>query len=508
MKYNILSADSIDNHPRLSCLLAGLFSGLIFAPVFFLPAILALGVIAHHSLKAQNIWSAFKLGLYFGYGHFFAGLYWICLALFCYIDQFWWAIPLAIFGIPALLSVFIGATSAVAYFFKNFKFFNVFFVISWLLFEWLRSWVFTGFPWNLVAYSFSFSDLLIQSASVFGIFGLTVIVVYIGTGARHFIAKDMSAFKRHIIVSFLIIIVMLIFGFVRLLNNPTAFTNTTVRLVQASIPLNEKWGSDEFSDVLQRHLELSSKKSEIQPQIVVWPESSISEPINAPYVLEFVSGFLSPDQILLAGAVSEDSATGHGYVGMYGVKSGGKLDFEYHKIHLVPFGEYIPFGNYLPIKKFTYGLMDYAPGGTAQEFIVESLKITPIVCYEVIFPDEVRQRSKDTDLIINISYDTWFGKSSGPYQHFYIARMRAVENGVPLIRSANNGISAIIDPVGRVLQKTELDSYTFVDGYIPNKLINKTIYGLYSQYLIVAFLILVIFLIESFKLKSTKVSFF
>jgi len=501
MKYNILSADFIDNNPRLSCLIAGLFSGLIFAPIFFLPAILALGVIAHHSLKSQNIWSAFKLGLYFGYGHFFAGLYWVCLALFCYLDQFWWAIPLAIFGIPAVLSIFIGATSAVSHFFKNFKLFNVFFVIFWLLFQWLRSWVFTGFPWNLVGYSFSFSDLLIQSASVFGVFGLTVIVVYIGLGTRYFIEKDIFAFKRHVLASFLIILGMLIFGYLRLKNNPTTFTNVAVRVVQASVPLDEKWGVDGFLDVLQRHLYLSSKKSEIHPEIVIWPESSISEPINAPYVLESVSGFLSPDQILLAGAVSVDKSTGRNYVGLYGVTSDGKLDLEYHKIHLVPFGEYIPLGKYLPIKKLTYGFSDYSSGGTAQEFTVKSLKVTPVVCYEVIFPDEVKQRAQDTDLIINVAYDTWFGKSSGPYQHYHIARMRAVENGVPLIRSANNGISAIIDPVGRILQKTDLDSYTILDGYIPNKLINNTIYGLYSQYSIMAFLILVVFLIDSFKLK-------
>jgi apolipoprotein N-acyltransferase len=214
-----------------------------------------------------------------------------------------------------------------------------------------------------------------------------------------------------------------------------------------------------------------------------------------------VSSFLAPDQILLAGAVSVDQLKGKNYVGLYGVTSDGALNLEYHKIHLVPFGEYVPLGKNLPIKKLTYGLPDYSSGETAQEFIVKSLKVTPIVCYEVIFSDEVRQRSLDTDLLVNVAYDTWFGKSSGPYQHYYIARMRAVENGVPLIRSANNGISAIIDPVGRILQKADLDSYTILDGYIPNKLINKTIYGLYSQYLIMAFLILVVFLIDSFKLK-------
>jgi apolipoprotein N-acyltransferase len=247
---------------------------------------------------------------------------------------------------------------------------------------------------------------------------------------------------------------------------------------------------------------LSEKKSEIHPQIVVWSEASVSEPINLPHVLDAVSSFLDNDQILLAGAVSQDKDKGLDYVGMYGVKSGGKLDFEYHKIHLVPFGEYMPFvTKFLPIKKLTDGFLDYSAGGTAQEFTVRSLKVTPIVCYEVIFPDEVKQRSQDTDVIINISYDSWFGKSSGPYQHYHIARMRAVENGVPLIRSANSGISAIIDPVGRVLQKADINSYTILDGYIPEKLINRTFYSLYSQYLMIVFLILMIFLVDSFKLK-------
>ena len=179
----------------------------------------------------------------------------------------------------------------------------------------------------------------------------------------------------------------------------------------------------------------------------------------------------------------------------------GKLQFDYHKTHLVPFGEYIPFSKYLPLQKITHGMVDYTPG-KREVLYLESLNlyIQPLVCYESIFSEEVRISNSVADLMVNITNDAWYGKSSGPYQHFEISRMRAIENGLPMIRAGNNGISAIIDPVGRVLKKLDLDQISVIDGLIPLKLLLPTIY---SEYGAIALFILVVTILMLLKVVGT-----
>jgi apolipoprotein N-acyltransferase len=188
------------------------------------------------------------------------------------------------------------------------------------------------------------------------------------------------------------------------------------------------------------------------------------------------------------------------YTGMYGINNQAKVTFRYHKRHLVPFGEYIPW-QWPFLKKLTPGMVDFTPGRHGQNIVFKDFKIAPLICYEVIFPDEVRVKSRQQDLLLNISNDAWYGNSSGPYQHYYIAQMRAVENGVPLVRAANNGISAIFDALGQVLIKTELNEITYIDAYIPHRLSHSTIYSLHSNILMMFLLISIIFCAVVNKLK-------
>jgi apolipoprotein N-acyltransferase len=484
-------------YPRLSCFIAGLLSGLIFAPFFVFPFIITLGILSYHTSNAISKNQAFSYGFYFGFGHFFVGLYWVTFAILVYIDDFWWAIPFSLFGLPLFMSLFIGFTCAVSNLCKKLPMFNLCFIISWAVFEWIRSWLFTGLPWNLIGYSLSFSTTLIQSASIWGIWGLNIIVAYVGTSAMHFLLKkQFSLSKKHVILSALILTSLAIFGQYRLNKYPTIFSTVTARLVQPNIPQKEKWNSEDFFNSLQEHINLSVADSSLEaPGIIIWSESALPTVIHNQQLLEILSSFLQPDQMLISGTINEKFInTKHKqYVSMHGIDSSGNIAFEYNKIHLVPFGEYIPLKNILNIKKLTHGVMDYSKGKQNQKVIAKKLKIKPLICYEAIFPNLARTSNKEIDLIINISNDSWYGNSPGPYQHFYMTRMRAVENGLPLLRAANNGISSVIDPLGRILVATKLDTTTYLDSYVPHKIINPTIYSAYSQCLILAFLILVLF---------------
>jgi apolipoprotein N-acyltransferase len=197
-----------------------------------------------------------------------------------------------------------------------------------------------------------------------------------------------------------------------------------------------------------------------------------------------LSVFSNDEQILLTGGISDNNKPSGElelYSSLIGINSYAAKIFEYHKAHLVPFGEYIPFKNILPLKKITHGLMDYTEG-TRKSVIIQKfdLAIWPLICYEAIFPHEVRVSNQIVDVLVNVTNDTWYGNSSGPYQHLEISRMRAIENGLPMLRTANNGISAFIDPVGRILSKTELNQVMVLDNYVPKKLPSETFFSKYE----------------------------
>ena len=173
------------------------------------------------------------------------------------------------------------------------------------------------------------------------------------------------------------------------------------------------------------------------------------------------------------------TATGepHLYTSAYAINQSSNMLFNYNKAHLVPFGEYIPLRSYFPLlKKLTPGLLDYSAGKGGEVVTLPqfNLKIRPLICYEAIFPRE--SITKNVDVIINLTNDSWYGASTGPYQHFHMARMRAVENGLPFVRVAGSGISAIIDPLGRIIAETPLLQATILDGILPVKLSKPTIY--------------------------------
>jgi apolipoprotein N-acyltransferase len=466
---------------RKLSLIFGAICGLSFAPVFFLPGIFALSFVCAQISEARSRRNAIIYGYLFGLGFYLSTIYWIAFGVSVYIEQFWWAIPFALFGLPAFLALFYGLMSMFVWQFRSSNLFHFIFCASWLFIEWLISWIFTGLPWSLLGYTLSFSDILIQASSIFGILGLSFAVVYVGSS---FYSKKFLFVRM--MISLLIIIVISWYGFQRLNENQTELSDLKVRIVQPSIPQLAKWEPEIFWQNLDQQVELSNQEGE--PDIIVWSEAALTVPFYYNPVFKMLQSVFTKDgQILLSGGVNDNQMQDDNYEiysSLIALDDSGKLQFDYHKAHLVPFGEYIPFSKHfgLPLKKLTHGAIDYT-AGKREVLYLESfnLYIQPLVCYESIFSEEVRLANSEVDLIVNITNDAWYGKSSGPYQHFEISRMRAIENGLPMLRAGNNGISAIIDPLGRVLEKLHLDQIGVIDGLLPLKLLMPTIYSEYAE---------------------------
>jgi apolipoprotein N-acyltransferase len=488
----------LKNYSKSVSIVSGMLSGLVYAPTYFTFLwinITVLTLLIHFSKTYKE---AFILGFLFGFGHFLTSIYWVSFAINVYAEAFWWFIPIALLGLPLILAFFIGFSSSIARFGKDSIFFPIVFAVTWIIFEYVRSFIFTGFPWNLAGYSLSFSLTLIQIASKISIYGISFIIIYIFSGfAFYFIGKKQD-FKIHVFLSFIIIIIQVCFGAYRIEHYPTKFTNHKVRIVQASIKQEDKWDEEKLINNLNKHIELSEINNGFNPDIILWPESAIPFLINLKPVRQSVSDFLSYGQILVSGSILQDG--NRSFVSLTGINQYSDLIFSYQKKHLVPFGEYIPLKKFIPMKKITNGFQDFSSGDTPHIISWKDLKIRPLICYEVIFPDEIMADNKNSDLLINITNDAWYG-NIGPYQHLDIAKMRSIETGLPMIRAANNGISAVIDSVGRIVNKTNLNEITFIDSYMPNKL-KIAIHSNSSKYitllLIIVSIIVFIFINKKF----------
>jgi len=460
---------------KRSSFISGMICGLSFAPVFFIVGIFMLSILCFQISRSQSRKQAVTYSYLFGLGFFLTTLYWISLCLTVYIEEFWWLIPFALFGIPASMALFTAFHGMISWQFRNNYLYHFIFCFIWIFVEWLSSWLFTGFPWGLVGYAFSISDLSIQAASIFGILGLSFVAVYIGSSLY-----STNMLIPRVITAILLCIALLTFGYYRLQHYPVELSDVKIRIVQPSIPQISKWSPEIFWQNLDKHISLS--KQDGDPDIILWSESALTVPYYRSYIKEvLIPSFSKNNQVLLTGGINDNAKLGDDYklyASLIGIDNKGNLLFDYHKSHLVPFGEYIPLNDYLPLQKITHGMVDYSSGEREIIHLKElDLKIQPLICYESIFSSEVRVDNINADVIINVTNDAWYGNSSGPYQHFEISKMRAIENGLPMVRAANNGISAIIDPLGRVIKILGLDEVAVIDGYIPLKLDRATIYS-------------------------------
>ena len=481
-------AEKFEDHPYKSSFIVGAVLNLAFPPIFFFPALVCIGILIFIINKQDNAFEAFKVGWLFGFGFYLFNLYWITVGVSIYIDKFWWALPFALVVLPIFLAFYKAIVAVFFYYIRNFNYNITSFASIWVILEITRAKLFTGFPWSLMAYSFSFSDIVIQITSIIGSYGLSLIIVWSFGVFCFLLEQRYRKFFVNLVPIAAVWSFIIVFGTGNLDANPTTYTDLKLRLVQPSIKQKDKWSLEEFWNNFYTHKYLStSNLDKFNPDIIIWPESAVTlEPTYLQVNKALTSVVADSESMLITGGVTNNFRNPNRkrykvHVSIYAVNEDGNIIFDYHKSHLVPFGEYVPFG--LPINKITPGIFSFTPGKPGFVVKIENydLKIRPLLCYEIIFPDEVRMSNTSADAIFNLTNDAYYGNTSGPYQHFYTARMRAVENGLPLVRVANNGITAIFDSVGRILKRSELNDIGYIDAYLPEKLENATIYSQFGN---------------------------
>ncbi len=426
-------------------------------------------------------WKTFVIGWLFGFGYFVAGLWWLGNALLLEADEFAWALPLAILGLPACLAIFYGLAVMLA---------NLLWSDGWGriaalaaafgLIEWLRSFVLTGFPWNTVGYGLMPIPLMMQTSNLIGIFGMSMVAVFI------FASPALLGTKKGLLPGLSIAAMMMVFHFgygAYRLHQPLQSTGDalTVRIVQPGIDQSRKMLNADRAEIFKEHLRLSTlptSEGKKRPDIIVWPETSVPFILTQnPDALGDISKTLEDGQILLTGAVRlEDAGAGNApryYNSVYAVDSEGQIIGATDKVHLVPFGEYVPFENVL--RHFGVDNLISLPGGFSPAATRDAItlpsgqKLYSFICYEIIFPGEVPADIDTSTAIVNVTNDGWFGNTPGPYQHLQQARVRAVETGLPVIRAANTGISAIIDPMGRIVAGKNLGQKGIIDSTLSGR---------------------------------------
>jgi apolipoprotein N-acyltransferase len=425
---------------------------------------------------------AFALGWWFGFGHAVAGYFWIYNPFLVDPAQHGWMAPFAVVGLAAGLALFPAAVAAAARLLFGWQpgLGPVGRVIAlaalWTAAEWMRGWLFTGFPWNLIGTAWMFSDAMIQLASATGVYGLTFLTVAAMTMP---VVLAAPAGNRHPLRPVLLAAVALAAvwagGFLRLANAENGdVPGVRLRLVQPAIPQKLKWRSDIRRDNVLKQLEMSRAPAAPgeAPTHIIWAETAV------PYVLSENPGLVqalasaTPNGGLMI--VGAPRATPPGEVprriwnSLFVIDAGARIVGHYDKFHLVPFGEYVPLRGLLPIDKLTEGRLDFSSGPGLGTLALKGLPpFSPLICYEAIFPGQVADRSNRPKWLLNITNDAWFGHLSGPYQHFAAARMRAVEEGLPLVRVANTGISGVVDAYGRVNRTLGLGRVGIVDSPLP-----------------------------------------
>jgi len=435
--------------------------------------------------KGRNTWDVALVAWFFGFGYHLAGLYWIGFAFLVEAEAYAWMIPFVAVLMPGGLALFTALAAVLALRFWQPGFLRIVALcVSLALFEWLRGHILTGFPWNLYGYVFGFSEALMQNASWIGGYGLTLLVLLIFAAPAVFALPALKSSRPWTVILSvtLVLISMWGWGAWRLgVASDAVIDQVRLRLVQPSVPQAEKWLPSNKRNVLDLYLELTTGDGFEDVTHVIWPESAVPYILNRePLRLTEIGAMLGPDKTLLTGAVriESDGQTGerlfYNSLHVAKVSESGETELlsTYDKTHLVPFGEYLPASDLLDLiglKQLTFGDGGYSAGRDLMTLDVPGApKVVPLICYEVIFPGHTLPEGTDARWIVNVTNDAWFGDTSGPRQHLAMAQFRAIEVGLPVVRSANNGISAIIDAHGRIRASLDLNARGALDADLPD----------------------------------------
>ncbi len=482
---------------------AGAISNFAIAPFFFSPVLfLSIPILvwliddaaSRPGTARDRAWAAAVGGWWFGFGYFLFGLFWIGEAFLVEADKFGWLLPFAVTLMPAGLALFWAGAAAVAVFLWR-PGFERLLVLALVIAaaEWLRGHVLTGFPWNVLGYALTWPVVMMQSAGLLGIYGLTLVAVPVFAAPLVLAADAPRARRRRagmlaLATTGVPILLLLAYGAIRLSTAPDGSVDgVKIRVVQPSIPQREKWMPAKQGAVFQEHLALSATDPEGKRDDlagithVVWPEAAMPFlPLEHPEALEAIGVMLPDGAFLLTGALRREGAGTHdgaltlqrAYNSLMVFDGSGALKGAYDKTHLVPFGEYLPWQHTLEaigLEQLTRLRGGFTEGVTPRPTLsVPGLPaVGGLICYEAIFPGVGRSSADRPGVLLNVTNDGWFGNTTGPRQHFHQARVRAVEEGLPLVRAANNGISSVIDASGRVVAMLGIDVKGTIDSTLP-----------------------------------------
>jgi len=431
--------------------------------------------------------SAAVAGWWWGFGYFVAGLWWLGAAFLVEADQFAWAMPFGVLGLPAVLALFMAFGFALARLLWAPGAVRILsLAIGLAASEALRGVLFTGFPWNALGMAFGQNLWLMQAASLVGLSGLTVLAVLIAA-APAVLGTGKTAAGRWGPVAGAVLALSTLAGFggLRVSEGPVATVDgVRLRLMQPNLQQDAKFGPDNAHEILQHYLALSDGsggdgRGMAGVTHLVWPESAFPFLLHrTPQALAQIAALLPPGATLVTGAARMDEPLAgetHGafFNSIQVVRDDGTITASYDKVHLVPFGEYVP--RFLDALIRAAGLREFVqipggfePGDRRRSLAVPGLPpVAATICYEAIFPGAVRPEGERPQVILNVTNDGWFGNTPGPYQHFAQARLRAVEEGLPLVRAANTGISAVVDSYGRVTGSLPLGAEGVLDASLP-----------------------------------------
>jgi apolipoprotein N-acyltransferase len=460
-----------------------------------------------NSQRSKKIF--FLYGWLFGFGYFASNLYWISISL-TFDENFRFLIPVVILFIPALLSIFYGLVSYLFIIFKVKKVINSFFIFSlvFAIFEFIRGSILTGFPWNLIAYSFLNQLEIISITSIIGIYGFNLFCITLFSCPALLILKE----SNKDIGVFIFFLLCLFISYLHGNHYKKKFYATNeiiydykLRAIGSNISLERFYSSNNPALVIKELIEISEPNFD-EKIIFIWPEGILPN-VSQKELIEYKGIFenkFSKNHLLALG-INKQTTEGDSkkYFNTFSIYDHElNLINSYSKVNLVPFGEFLPFENFfsmIGLKTITNNYQSYSKGNKRDIIEIKkndfSLKILPLICYEIIYTGEIFKEN-NFNVIINISEDGWFGKSIGPKQHFAHSTFRSIESGKYLIRSANNGTSAIINPIGEIEKSLKLNNNGFIDFMVEKK-IQPTVFSRFGNKIFGLLILLYIFLLFS-----------
>lgn len=471
-------------------LIAGAATGLSLAPLHLLPFVFGHAALLAVVAQAPSVRSAAFRAWLWALGYHVAGLHWIANAMLVNAGEHAWLIPFANLGLPAVLSLYAAIAGGLA---------KRLFGGGWPLWlgfaalyagvEWVRGHAFTGFPWNLPSATVDGWLPLLQSASLVGTYGLSLLVLLVTMAPALWL--DAAASRRVRLAGTaaagVLLAAMAGFGLIReaaipqLAEPDGAVPGVVVRVVQGNVPQRDKWNPLLKPEHMQRYMTLSdpARPADVAapglapgelPTVTAWPETAIAQLIGDAPDLTALARITPAGGSLIFGAprLAKIGRLSEVYNSVFALDDRGEVAWTFDKAHLVPFGEYVPLREILPVNPIVQSRRDFTPGpGPRTLALAGAPPVSLLICYEAIFPGGAVDPDERPAWMLNATNDAWFGRWSGPYQHLAITRLRAIEQGLPMIRAANTGVSAVIDPAGRIVASIGIGVTASLDTPLP-----------------------------------------